>query len=268
MKKIAILTLVVVLMLSSLGVGLAKWFDTITIEGTVETGSLDLVVEEYSGTWVYKCFPHQEIVIHGTPGGKENGLPFTPALEMGDWGEFGEEECILVAKAEASETLDENDQPVDDSITMTFANLFPNDHFDPPFSYMADAYLHYDGTIPGRLDNLRLRYCPDETGDGDWMKALYDAGDIRLFAAKVMDPAQNPMDPSPEPLECGFQLHYCDWIKLWIEIDIPESDIEDLNNQMMNRSGSFKITFDVVQWDAFVEPGDCDESFEIFCGGG
>ena len=42
MKKIGLLCLALVLALGTLGVGYAMWFDTVTIEGTVDTGSLDL----------------------------------------------------------------------------------------------------------------------------------------------------------------------------------------------------------------------------------
>ena len=41
MKKIGILALALVLALGSLGVGYALWFETLFIEGTVNTGSLD-----------------------------------------------------------------------------------------------------------------------------------------------------------------------------------------------------------------------------------
>ena len=39
MKKIAIITLAAILVLSSVGVGLAKWFDRIEVTGTVTTGA-------------------------------------------------------------------------------------------------------------------------------------------------------------------------------------------------------------------------------------
>ena len=41
MKKIGIICLAVLLALGALGVGYAKWFDTLNIQGTVETGELD-----------------------------------------------------------------------------------------------------------------------------------------------------------------------------------------------------------------------------------
>ncbi|MCD6391565.1 MAG: hypothetical protein J7L92_06220, partial [Dehalococcoidia bacterium] len=54
MKKIGLLSLALVLALGTLGVGFAMWQDTVTIEGTVNTGSVDLDIEELSSTWVYK----------------------------------------------------------------------------------------------------------------------------------------------------------------------------------------------------------------------
>ena len=42
MKRIGLLCLALVLALGTLGIGYAMWFDTVTIEGTAETASLDL----------------------------------------------------------------------------------------------------------------------------------------------------------------------------------------------------------------------------------
>ena len=53
MKRISILVVTLVLVLGSLSIGVAKWFDTITVEGTVTTGNIDLTATGYSGTWVY-----------------------------------------------------------------------------------------------------------------------------------------------------------------------------------------------------------------------
>ena len=56
MRRISILIVTLVLVLGSLSIGVAKWFDTITVEGTVTTGNIDLVVTGHSGTWVYNVY--------------------------------------------------------------------------------------------------------------------------------------------------------------------------------------------------------------------
>ena len=57
MKKIGLLCLALVLALGTLGVGYAMWSDTITITGTVNTGSVDLDIMKCSNTWVWKLIP-------------------------------------------------------------------------------------------------------------------------------------------------------------------------------------------------------------------
>jgi len=45
MKKVGLLILVLVIALGALGVGYAKWFDTVQITGTVVTGNIDLGIK-------------------------------------------------------------------------------------------------------------------------------------------------------------------------------------------------------------------------------
>lgn len=49
-KKIGLLSLTLVLTLGAIGIGLAKWSDTVTIEGTVNTGTvcLDFVPNSFT----------------------------------------------------------------------------------------------------------------------------------------------------------------------------------------------------------------------------
>jgi len=56
MRRISILIVTLVLILGSLSIGVAKWFDTITVEGTVTTGNIDLVITGHSGTWLYNIY--------------------------------------------------------------------------------------------------------------------------------------------------------------------------------------------------------------------
>ena len=54
MKKIGLLALAIVLALGALGIGYAAWTDTITINGTVNTGTVDINAIYFSGTDIYK----------------------------------------------------------------------------------------------------------------------------------------------------------------------------------------------------------------------
>lgn len=226
MKKIAILTLAVALVLASLGVGFAKWFDRITIEGTVETGNLDLVVEDYSCTYVYKDLEHQypekwnggfACIVSGEP------------LEM--------EGLELIGSACAEQAVDEAGEPIDDAVTMTFDNLFPNlnDAGQRMFRWKADVLVHYAGSIPARLyiDPATMEF-PEGS---EWL--------AEYMTVHIYDPELGVEEGT---IDNCTQVHYCDLIQIDVKIDIPEDE------ELMLKSGSFTWSFDAVQWN---ETADC-----------
>ena len=57
-NKIGTVFLVSILALAGVGVSFAGLSDIITISGSVSTGTVDLVPKTYSGTWVWKVYPH------------------------------------------------------------------------------------------------------------------------------------------------------------------------------------------------------------------
>jgi len=123
-KKIGLLSLALVLALGALGVGYAMWQDTVTIEGTVNTGSVEISIEDLSETYVYKVLD-------------------THGIMMSDV-EIVDPNLLLVASATAE------DVPVDGgakTVEMTFDNIFPTE-----VPIMADVMLHYTGSIPVHVD--------------------------------------------------------------------------------------------------------------------
>ena len=54
MKKFGLICMALVLALGALGIGYASWSDSIYIEGTVNTGTVDLETVGLSGTWLWK----------------------------------------------------------------------------------------------------------------------------------------------------------------------------------------------------------------------
>jgi predicted ribosomally synthesized peptide with SipW-like signal peptide len=117
MKKITILALVLVICLATIGVTYGKWTDVITIDGTATSGSLDLRVMNYSGTWAYKDLTTHELVMLPNQSADTNLL-----YVGGAWAEYG---------------------GADDTIDITFQNIFPTCKY-----FTADAGFLYAGTIP------------------------------------------------------------------------------------------------------------------------
>ena len=123
MKKIGLLCLALVLALGTLGVAYAMWWDEVTIEGTVNTGSVEISIEDVSATYVYKNTTSGEIVMSGVP------------LVGND--------LMYVASATAEDVSVAGGPK---KVQMTFDNIFPT--MEP---IAADVLLHYTGSVPAHV---------------------------------------------------------------------------------------------------------------------
>ena len=213
MKKIGLLSLALVLALGTLGIGYAMWQDTVTIEGTVNTGSVDLDIEELSATWVYKV-PGGEIVVNHAyiPGIHATNDPAPP---VGG---------ILVASATA-DIVSLTDYAAN-IVTMTFDNIFPTEVF-----IVADVLLHYTGSIP-------VHVTLSETFGGDDLSP-YLVQDWWLST----DDGVNWVPLETEML----QLHYCDLLRLEVYLDPVALQLAGKAAQGL--SGTFTKTITVYQWN-------------------
>jgi hypothetical protein len=119
MKKIGLLCLALVLALGTLGVGYAMWSDQVTITGTVNTGSVEISINETSNTYVYKNITSRAMIMSPVP-------LVDPGL-------------LYVASATAADVSNATDKKVQ----MTFDNIFPT--LTP---IEADVILHYTGSVP------------------------------------------------------------------------------------------------------------------------
>jgi hypothetical protein len=126
MKKIGLLCMALVLALGMLGVGYALWKDEVTIEGTVNTGTVEIDIIELSETYVYKNI---------TPNAAEPLVKSNVPLVSGD--------LLLVASATADIVSTDPKE-----IEMTFTNIFPTPTAGP---IKADVMLHYNGTVPAHV---------------------------------------------------------------------------------------------------------------------
>jgi len=226
--KIGAIFLVSVMALAAIGGGYAAWFDTITIEGTVNTGSVGWDVVDYSGTWVWKNLD-------------TDGCEVTHEGEVVYWN------SLLVASAYAEQT--EGDAgPVDDSVTVVFDNLFPC------IDFMADIVIHYTGSVPGKINSLTFT---DPWGDTDAEKLI-----DKFTTLDVLIKKSGTEQYVPLPLEelDGYQLHYCDHIHIIMTIHLPQyydldGDGEDEpTDSLMDLTGSFNLDVEVVQWNEYPYP--------------
>ena len=120
-NKVGSIFLVSMLALAGLGMSYAGFSDTISVFGSVSTATVTLVVEDYSGTWVYK---------DNLGGIQTYGEPLQEPLPE-DW--------YYVAHAQAYEGSEEN------TVDMEWAYIFPC------IDFMADIEVHYTGSIPAHI---------------------------------------------------------------------------------------------------------------------
>lgn len=255
-NKIGVMFIVTALALAGVGITYAGWTDTITVSGTAESGDVDMNIVEYSGTWVYKVDDHGIAKVAGHYGPNENpgpdNMPADILTEAGYYDEDTDTKYEWVAAAWAEPTPN-----VDDSVTITFENLFPCQDF------VADFIVEYDGSIPARLarslyieTNVESdgQWTADQAlaGGSDWMDDLYlyhgidsDFG-IWLETYDITG-IDNPDDyVNPDNLvEFGYQVHEGDMLYFRAIIHIPQ------NNIYQGCSGSFDFQLFAMQWDTF-----------------
>ena len=214
MKKIALISLALVLALGTLGLGYAHWADTIFITGTVQTGWLDLAVIRTNGDDVYKDLATGELVychwIRDVGGDKEySTLPPTDGL--------------LVAWTTSDFTAD-------DVVTVTYNNLFP---FTGGWGgFVTSALIHCTGTVP-----VHLKVTPTITGiPASWVSYIYfvyNTADELVETGRLL-----------EELD-GQQLHHCYKVSIGIIVTVPQED------EAMNQSGTVALEIEGIQWNMY-----------------
>lgn len=234
--KLGAIFLISIMALAGVGAGYAAWFDTITIQGTVNTGSVGWDVTGYSGTWVWKVYgcgaaPDDECVITTTS---------TPPVYDGCTVE-------LISYSYAEQTEGDGDSgPVDDSVSVVFHNLFPCINFE------ADFWITYTGSVPGKINDITFTDLWPEGEDEiyiDWFTDL----EITIY-----DENDNEIDVITNPyILDGYQLHYGYKIHVVMIIHLPQyydwnnDNVDEPTDYLMDLTGSFGLDVEVVQWNEY-----------------
>ena len=226
MKKISLICLALVLALGSLGVGYAMWSDTVTISGTVNTGSVDIDITGVSHTYVYKVV---DDIVGGNLDGKVDGdIIFSPcvlALEQ-DAVPDGINDLLLVASAV---TTDTSVAATDvDSVSIAFDKVFPT----ATANISGDVEMKYLGTIPAHVELTALTY--SSTIGADLQSYLnvewFSKPDGTAVWVKVASPTL-------------LQLHENDMMKVVINFDLPQ------DNALQSATGTISGSILVKQWN-------------------
>lgn len=229
--KLGVMFIVAAMALAGVGAGYSAWFDTITITGTVNTGSVEWEVTGYSCTYVWKVYDlgpgyHAPILEYLTADAfKEIAIYRGPCIDPATIEALFHDCTIeLISSATAAQGTGDYD------VNVVFENLFPC------IDFIADIEITYTGSVPGKINDISF-----EVPVGyEWINELILSGDIYATARDV----------NGEVVEIGYQLHKDDVIYIELHIHIPQ------DNSLMDLSGSFTATFEVMQWNEYVPPPD------------
>jgi hypothetical protein len=260
LKRMGLLALALVLALGALGVAHAAWTDSVYIEGTIYTGTLDIDIYGISSTYVYKTpdtnypdLPPETMVYYYDSTEGDYNPPDLPS------GSF------LVARAITQDTSveTEDNEIVDiDEAAMTFQGVFPG------IDFKTDLYLKNLGSIPVRISKVEITPLAIDDPDYDpteaqiiqdllnlWLYGDFPYADhtygIWLDAQLSTDgganwtPIPDPADPDLELL--GLQLEQDDLLHITMHVLLPED--EAYEHLSLNFSGHINV----IQWNMYEE---------------
>ena len=244
-NKIGSIFLVSILALTGLGVTYAGLTDTISVYGTVDTATVDLVIEEYSGTWVHKIWEdgyENEILIAEKPG-------FTPHDFDGD----GIDEFLLepVSYAKARDVT--GDDPVNLKTGLPYDAAIEFNNIFPCIDFKADILFRYVGSIPCKLTYEWgwIGDVVDIPGEGnmDFLKwlMLNDYMTCEFFAYNEVTGEFDIL------VSQNYQLHTDDYLELVVTIHLPQL------NWLQGLSGTGYLEFNVIQWNDLCDDETTDE---------
>jgi uncharacterized repeat protein (TIGR01451 family) len=234
-NKIGTIFMISVLALAGIGISYAGLTDEINIYGTVSTGTVDLEITDYSGTWVWKVFDDpDEVVITHDP-------DYSVSLEEGFLVSYATGRDVT---ADDPTNPNNNNEPYD--AVLEFSNLFPC------IDFMADIVFHYEGTIPAKVNYINWDWVgdpvtlPDGTIITDFIDWLWANGHMTGGFYRC-DENGNLLNPSEEVV-VGYQLHQCNYFKLMVTIHLPQE------NWLQGLEGSGYVNIGVLQWNDQCEP--------------
>jgi len=247
MEKNKIFTIFGIILLSLAGIGItyAGFVDVIKVYGTVSTASVDIEVDEYSCTYLWKIWDWQN------PG--EN--PYAPVLKIYEDKEIAiyRGKCLNDQNiAEITDWLESNgnilsQDPIVASAEASFGdehliNVEYNNIF-PEIDFISYFVIHYVGTIPGKME---------------WPEISWQSGselaDFLEIKAYIYSKNNDEYIKEDEILneEFPFQLHFCDLVGWEVSINLSQE------NTLQAKNAKFSFDLNVVQWNEGSTDSDND----------
>ncbi|MDG6219758.1 MAG: hypothetical protein QCI00_10040 [Candidatus Thermoplasmatota archaeon] len=223
-NKIGTIFFVSMLALAGIGISYAGFTDMITISGSVTTGTVEMNVVDYSGTWLWKVWgseqPTDEVIIFE---GKTS--VYTEDYMLGELTRlYPDCDYEKISYAYAKEGTQGYD------VDMIFSNIFPCTE------YTADVYIHYIGSVPAHVNVTDFTY-----------PVIFDRSDLWDWDFIAQKGIINPTTGGYDYTETSFpvQLHDCN--HLYIEFMLHMLQPSDVND-FQGQEYSFSFNINAIQW--------------------
>jgi len=228
--KFGLLIVALVAVVAVMGAAFASWTDSVAISGEVDTGTLDLEIIDYSGTWIWKMPDHGIFAWHGWVDDLDANTP-ADAVQLVSWAKM--------RAAVAGEGCD---------VVGETYNIFPYD------SIKCDVLLHYNGTVPAMVWAQQTFL----TGDQKLMdimgwdysvpapRCIFDTATVGDYVDGQFIPDEtidSSFGPGRINLYNGWQMHYCDYLLLEVVMNIPQ------DNDLQGLSAQWGVDINAIQWN-------------------
>lgn len=225
-NKIGSLFIISLLALAGIGISYAGFTDTITIFGTVTSGTVDIEVVEYSGTWVWKVWAVEEgaqppiferFIFRGSTDEKptdDEVRNMFPGCDVS---------LIAFANAQDGSMHDGIEYDVD----MIWDNIYPG------IEFTADVIIEQVGSIPCRLQLPEIVWHEGEEFFSEYII-------IQAYSYSLVN---DDLIKGEEILSWPYQIHNGDFVGIDVTIAIPQL------NELQGRYGEFSFDLNVIQWD-------------------
>ena len=240
MKKIGSLFMISVLVLAGIGIGYAGFTDTITVQGTIDTATVDINVVPgwWSGTWVWKVWgdDYDGPEVYQFDGWVQDKPTDPQVLAMPR--HAGATNVELFAKSYAQAGTGGFD------VDMIWDNIFPCIYFK------ADFIFHYLGSIPAHIKDIVFSYFNSgELNDYDFANLItwkayrcYGKDANGEYTTNIPDIVEWEKKVD-EPVDICYQLHWCNFTYVEVIIHLDQDDV------YQNKHGEFNGRIEVIQWN-------------------
>lgn len=223
-EKIGTIFLIIILSIAGIGISYAGLTDTIHIYGTVDSATVTIDIEEYSGTDVWKVwndvgvppgYPDEVYIWHGFEYSRPTEAEVLTATSA--------DHAKLIASAWAKDGTEHNGETYD--VDMIWDKIFPC------IDFKADVLIHYTGSIPAKMQ---------------WPTIVWHEGETIFSDYTIMKAYRYSIETEEDIEEITnwpHQVHFCDYIRFEITVHIPQE------NSLQAKHEEFSFDIDVEQWN-------------------